>query len=113
MDNDIIRHPKYPDLPQVAAVKIIAGFKVHLTFADGVEKEVDLEPMLWGSVFEPVRNDPEMFRRIFIDHGAIAWPNGADIDTDTLYYDGPPPWAADEPEATPSGSKESNTADKI
>ena len=93
MVEEIFHHPQYPDLPCVTAVRIVSGFVVHLTFADGIEKDVNLEPLLSGPIFEPIRNEPEMFASMFIDSDTIAWPNGADIDPDRLYYDGAPPGA--------------------
>ena len=86
----IISHPQYPDIPCVRAVKLLAGFKVHLTFTDGKERDVDLEPYLWGPVFEPIRNDPQMFAAVRVDEegDTICWPNGADIAPETLYYVG-------------------------
>lgn len=89
---------KYPEIIKVLSVQLLANFTVRVKFSDDTEREIDLEQYLCGPIFDPIRNDSEMFRRIFIDHGALAWPNGADIDTDTLYYDGPPPWANDAPE---------------
>ena len=86
---------KYPDLVRVRAVKPLAGFAVHVTFTDGSERDIDLEQYLHGPVFEQIRNDPETFRQIMVDKGALAWPNGANIDPDTLYYGGAPPWAED------------------
>ena len=93
MPDEIIRHPQYPDVARVVAAQIVSGFTVHLKFADGVEKDINLEPFLHGPIFEPIRNDPQMFAAMFIDNHTIAWRNGADIDPDTLYFDGPPPWA--------------------
>ncbi len=91
MDSLIVS--KYPDWIDVSAVEPRERFTVHVTFSDGTLRDINLEQYLYGPIFESIRNDPEMFRRVFVDHGALAWPNGADIDTDTLYYDGPPPWA--------------------
>jgi hypothetical protein len=91
MDNMIIS--RFPEVIDVRAVEPLTGFFVRVTFSDGSQRVINLEPYLEGPIFAPIRNDPEMFRRVFVDHGAVAWPNGADIDTDTLYYDGPPPWA--------------------
>jgi hypothetical protein len=87
---------KHPDLVRVRSVQPRTGFQVHVVFTDGTERDIDFGPYLKGPIFAPVRRDPAMFRRIFVDHGAPAWPNGADIDPDTLYYSGPPPWAQDE-----------------
>ena len=34
-----------------------------------------------------------MFRSMQVEEGTIAWPNGADIDPDVLYYGLIPAWA--------------------
>ncbi len=88
-------HPKYPELIGVRAVSVQTGFRVQITFTDGTDREIDLEPYLWGPVFEPIRNDPQLFAAVRVDEvgGTICWPNGADIAPETLYYgDGPAPW---------------------
>ena len=79
----LVRVKKATPLPQL---------RVLVEFEDGVVKEVNLEPLLYGPIFEPVRNDPDFFRRISIEGGTITWPNGADIDPDVLYYDLVPAW---------------------
>jgi hypothetical protein len=91
----IITHPKYPELVRVRTVKPVAGFVVHVTFTDDTERDIDLGPYLDGPVFEPIRNDPRMFAAVFVDPigQTLAWPNDVDIDPDTLYYNGNPPWA--------------------
>lgn len=90
---DLVYHKKYPKLPTVTAVRALEPFRVHVTFADGFEREIDLEPELWGPVFEPIRNDPGYFRQVFVNGGTIAWPNEADFAPETLYYWGQPiPW---------------------
>ncbi len=90
---------KYPDLVRVSSVEPLDGRRVRVSFTDGSQREIDLRPYLEGPIFERIRRNDDAFRQISIDHGALAWPNGADIDPDTLYYDGAPPWAADEPAA--------------
>jgi hypothetical protein len=70
----------------VRSVKPLRGFWALVTFDDGAQREVDFEPYLQGPVFEPIRNDPAVFRSMSINRGVIAWPNGADIDPDVLYY---------------------------
>jgi hypothetical protein len=91
----IIRSP-YPMPPRLRAVKIISGFTIRLTYADGVVREIDLEPHLHGPIFDPIRKDPQLFASVQIDEvgDTICWPNGADIAPETLYYDGEPPWVA-------------------
>lgn len=65
---------------------------VRLTFEDGTHKDMDLEPYLRGPIFEPIRNDPALFRAVKIEGNTIAWANGADIDPDVLYYGLEPAW---------------------
>lgn len=101
----ITSHPTYRQLPRVTAVRHIAGFKMHLSFENGTEKDLDLEPYLKGPIFEPVRQDPQLFAAVYVDGDTIAWPNGADIDPDTLYYEGPPPWADHEPQHEPTHAR--------
>ena len=49
--------------------------------------EIDLEPELWGEVFEPLR-DPAVFRQFTIDPGfhTLVWPNGADLAPEFLHH---------------------------
>ena len=74
-------------LRTVIDVNLRDGYRVFLRFDDGLQGELDLEPLLspFDGVFEPLR-DQARFREIFIDSGGtIAWPNGADIAPETLY----------------------------
>jgi hypothetical protein len=32
----------------------------------------------------PLR-DPEFFKRVFLDHGAVAWPGDIDLAPDAMY----------------------------
>ena len=100
----IITHPKYPELIGVRYVKPLTGFTVHITFTDDTERDIDLEPYLWGPIFEPIRNAPKMFASVFVEPigQTLAWPNEADIAPETLYYDGNPPWAK---ESKPTASR--------
>jgi hypothetical protein len=69
----------------------VRDYVVEFTFRDGSKRSIDLEPFLHGGIFEPLRA-PETFRRFKVKYGTIAWPNGADIAPETLYYDlGPVP----------------------
>ena len=87
-------------LVRVRTVEPLEGFSVRLGFEDGTQKEVNLEPYLRGPIFEPIRNDPAMFRSVKVEGGTIAWDNGADIDPDVLYYNLKPAWMETEREPT-------------
>ena len=92
----------------VQSIELLDGFNVHLTFTDSTQRDVNLEPYLRGPIFEPIRANLKLFRQVFIDPEwqCLAWSNGADIDPDALYYDGPPPWA----ETNIDGSPLNNTS---
>lgn len=74
----------------VRSVELRGGHKVALTFEDGRKRVIDLEPYLWGPVFDEIRRNPARFREVRIQDGTIAWPNGADIAPETLYHGLPP-----------------------
>jgi hypothetical protein len=79
---------------RVRAVTPLTGFRVKLSFTDGSEKEIDLEPYLRGPIFDQIRHDQETFRAVRVDarSGTIVWENGADIDPDVLYQGLSPAW---------------------
>ena len=74
---------------RIRAVEPKNGFVLRLTFADGRSGEIDMAPLLWGQIFEPVRSDVTVFRavRVDVDAGTIVWPNGTDYAPDALYDD--------------------------
>jgi hypothetical protein len=83
-------------LIRVQSVAPLDDRMVRVVFTNGEQRDIDLSPYIAGGpIFEPVRNDPAFFRSVQVEGGTITWPNGADIDPDVLYYDGPPPWASE------------------
>lgn len=56
-------------------------------FNDSEKKEVDLQPLLHGPIFEQIRQNTVYFREVHVDaeSGTICWDNGADNDADVLY----------------------------
>lgn len=72
-------------LPRVKAVECTGDYRVRVTFADGFVGDVDLEPVLRGFYFEPLRQ-PERFREVSVSHGTLVWPNEADLCPDVLRY---------------------------
>jgi plasmid maintenance system killer protein len=74
-------------IPHVTSVRVVDQYRVHLTFADGASGEVDLEPRMWGPVFEPLLQDRDLFNSVRVNHewGCIEWPNGVDWSPETLH----------------------------
>jgi uncharacterized protein DUF2442 len=81
-------------MKRVRSVEMLGGFIVRLGLTDGSSEIVDLEPLLRGPIFEPIRRDPQQFRAVTVDPraGTIVWPNGADIDPDVLCEGRAPSW---------------------
>ncbi len=77
---------------RVRAVQPQELFAVLVTFENGAEREIDLEPYLHGPIFELIRSDRALFCAMRVEGGTIAWENGADIDPDVLYYGLTPAW---------------------
>ena len=77
--------------PDVASVSPLEPYVVRVFFDDGEGRDVDIEPLLGGPVFRPLR-DREEFVRVRVDERtrAIAWPSGADLDPDVIYGIAPP-----------------------
>ena len=82
-------------LVRIRQVRPLDGFRVELTLTDGSVVERDLTVWLQGPVFAPLRADPDLFRRVRVEGGTIAWPNGADLCPDVLIWGGAPPVEAD------------------
>jgi len=72
--------------PKVSAAIPLRPYVVRVVFADGEVRDVDIEPILDGPVFQPLR-DPTEFSRVFVDQEwhTVAWPNGVDLDPDVIY----------------------------
>jgi hypothetical protein len=72
-------------LVRVTDVQVLDGYRLRLAFSDGAVGEIDLVQELWGEVFEPLREEA-MFRQARVDTelGTVVWPNGADLDPESL-----------------------------
>lgn len=75
------------EFEKVASVRVLRPYVLDVAFTDGHRREVDVEPFLWGAVFQPLR-DPDYFAQVVVDDelGTIVWPNGADLSPEFLYY---------------------------
>ncbi len=78
----------------VRTVEYLGGYRLRLTFADGLVGEVDLSSKFdeqVGPVFEPLR-DPAFFAQVRVDEelGTIVWPNGADLAPEVLHDESVP-----------------------
>lgn len=67
----------------VVKAKYCHDYIVWLYFNDGSEGEVDLEPELYGEVFEPLKNK-DFFKSFKIEGHTLSWSNGADFAPEFL-----------------------------
>lgn len=72
--------------PDVASVVALEPYVIRVVFSDGEVRDVDIEPLLEGAVFRPLRARDEFVQvRVDEQSGAVAWSSGADLDTDVIY----------------------------
>ncbi len=70
----------------VVSVKPVGGFKLRVGFSDGSAGVHDFSPTVarTGEMVQPLK-DPAFFARVFVELGALAWPNGFDLDPIALH----------------------------
>jgi uncharacterized protein DUF2442 len=70
----------------ITSVQVIGDYSLRVSFSDGVKKEVNVEPLLWGPVFEPLM-DPSYFAQVKLDPicETVVWPNEADLAPEALW----------------------------
>lgn len=63
-----------------------SDFQVELSFSDGKKGIFDGRSLLErsGPLIEPLR-DEAYFKRLFIDAGALSWPNGLELSPARLH----------------------------
>jgi Protein of unknown function (DUF2442) len=76
---------------RVTGVEPLEGYRLRVSFDDGVVREVDCSFLLRGSLGEPLR-DLEYFRQVRVDPEArtAVWPNGLDPAPELLHDCGEP-----------------------
>jgi Protein of unknown function (DUF2442) len=79
-----LRQPNIPDY-QVTTVAVTGPATLRVTHRDGATAEHDLTQLIERGGMWSQLADPELFARVYIDHGSIAWPTALDIAPDTLH----------------------------
>ncbi|SBT07931.1 conserved hypothetical protein [Candidatus Propionivibrio aalborgensis] len=72
---------------RLRALNVLPSWQLAVTFNDGSSGIVDVSELVNGQnagVFEALR-DPAFFASAYIDCGAVAWPNGADLAPETMH----------------------------
>ena len=71
----------------VKNVIVLDDFLLRLTFKNGEEKIFDMKPYLETGIFKMLK-DEKLFRTAKVSFDTVEWENDADIDPETLYYEG-------------------------
>lgn len=70
----------------VVSVKPLGAFRLRVGFSDSSVGVHDFSPTVArdGEMVQPLK-DPVFFARVFVELGALAWPNGFDLDPIALH----------------------------
>jgi len=72
-------------LTKITRLEKLGGFRLRLRFSDGTEGVRDFSALVQetGPMLEPLR-DEAYFNRVFLEYGALTWPNGFDLAPEWL-----------------------------
>ena len=75
-----------PPMIDVVSVKYLDGYKLRVGFSDGSAGVHDFSATTArdGEMVRPLK-DPAFFASVFIELGALTWPNGFDLDPIALH----------------------------
>lgn len=71
---------------EVINARYIDNYEIWLELNDGTQGTANLSDVLWGKVFEPLK-DKNLFKKFELSRimGTITWQNGADLAPEFLY----------------------------
>jgi hypothetical protein len=74
------------EIVKILKIMKLGGCRLHLSFSDGTEGEWDFSHIAaeGGTMVEPLRSQ-RYFARVFLQLGALTWPNGFDLDSIALH----------------------------
>ena len=77
-----------PTVPwRLTEVKALPGYRLKVRFQDGLEGFMDMSTLVRSEnagVFAALR-DETVFRRVFLEYGAVTWPGEIDLAPDAMY----------------------------
>ena len=75
--------------PRVTKARASGEHEVLVDFSNGETRRLDLQPLFDYEVRAKLK-DPAFLARVRADHGTLAWPEGIDLDPETVYLDSVP-----------------------
>ncbi len=77
-----------PSVPwRLQEVRPLEAYRLYVCFLDGLEGFVDLSSLVMNEdagVFKSP-SDPDLFRKVYLIHGAVTWPGNIDLAPDAMY----------------------------
>ena len=80
-------------LVRISGVKPLDNFELEITLTTGEVIRREVGQFLRGPVFDSIRTDAEVYRKVRADEGALVWPGGIDLCPDVVIWGGLPPLA--------------------
>ena len=76
------------ELVKIRRLARLGAYRLKLWFTDGQAGEWDFSELAGerGPMVEPFK-DPDYFARVFLEFGALTWPNGFDWSPEALHAD--------------------------
>jgi hypothetical protein len=75
----------------ISTIRPLKAFHVEITLTTGEVVRRDLLGLLANSIFDPIRADEDLFRRVRVEAGTLVWPGGIDLCPDVVIWGGLPP----------------------
>ena len=75
---------------RICEATVLEDHRLRLKLTDGSIVERDVSSLLNGPVFDAIRNDPEVFKRVEVRHGTVSWPGDVDLCPDVVLGNVPP-----------------------
>lgn len=72
-----------PMAPEIVAARALADTQLAVELTDGRKGTFDVQPFLHYPAFMQLAN-ATYFRRVFIAHGTVCWPDGEDFSPETV-----------------------------
>ena len=74
---------------KIVSFNFLGGFRLELTFSNGLQKVVDLSSFIQNAK-NPMTaqfKDPNLFERVNISHGHLSWMDGEmDLSAESLFH---------------------------
>jgi hypothetical protein len=72
---------------RVTSVQVLPGFRLNVSFADGLKGTVDLSSLVLspGAGAFAALSDPALFAQAKLGSGAVTWPGDLDLAPDAMH----------------------------